>query len=256
VEIGKPELNPRFDLGLVRNVTIQPSPSLIQRRLKMAGVRAINNIVDATNYVMLEIGQPLHAFDYDKLVQRAAGKPVRLHTRTARKGEMITTLDGVERKLDETTVLVCDDAGALSIAGIMGGSDTEVSDTTKNVLLEGAAWNMINIRKTARSQNLPSEASYRFSRGVHPSMAERGVRRGLELMHAWGRGIVAAGLVDNYPCLQRPRWSRSPLPTSNAGSALTCPPKRSPTCSPAGFQGGVKGRCHPCHLPGYPPGYW
>ncbi len=199
VEISKPELNPRFDIGLIRNVSIQPSPELIRRRLKMAGVRAINNIVDATNYVMLEIGQPLHAFDYDKLLARAAGKPVRLHTRTAKKGEIITTLDGVERKLDETTVLVCDDAGALSIAGIMGGFETEVSDNTQNVLLEGASWNMINIRKTARAQNLPSEASYRYSRGVHPSMAERGIRRGLELMHTWGGGEVAAGLVDNYP---------------------------------------------------------
>ncbi len=199
IEISQPQLNPRFDLGLIRNIAIQPSPELIRRRLKMAGVRSINNIVDATNYVMLEIGQPLHAFDYDKLVKRAAGKPVRLHTRTAKKGESITTLDGVERKLDESTVLVCDDAGALSIAGIMGGSETEVSDDTKNVLLEGASWNMINIRKTAHAQNLPSEASYRYSRGVHPSMAERGVRRGLELMHLWGGGDVAAGLVDNYP---------------------------------------------------------
>lgn len=199
VEISNPTLNPRFVLGLIRNVEIKPSPARVQRRLKMAGMRSINNIVDATNYAMLEIGQPLHAFDYDLLVKRANGKPVQLHTRTAKKGELITTLDGVERKLDESTMLVCDTAGALSIAGIMGGSETEVSDNTKNVLLEGAAWNMINIRKTAHAQNLPSEASYRFSRGVHPSMAERGVRRGLELMHIWSSGQVAVGLVDNYP---------------------------------------------------------
>jgi phenylalanyl-tRNA synthetase beta chain len=199
VEITNPQLNPRFVLGLIRNIAIKPSPELIRRRLKMAGVRAINNIVDATNYVMLELGEPLHAFDYDALVKRAAGKPVQLYTRTAKKGEMLTTLDGVERKLDESTVLVCDAVGPLSIAGIMGGSDTEVSDTTKNVLVEGAAWNMINIRKTAHAQNLPSEASYRFSRGVHPAMAERGVRRCLEAMQDWGNGTVAAGLVDNYP---------------------------------------------------------
>lgn len=200
VEITNPQLNPRFDLGLIRNVEIKPSPELIRRRLKMAGVRAINNIVDATNYVMLEIGQPLHAFDYDALlVKRGAGKPVQISTRTAKKGEQLTTLDGVERKLDESTMLVCDAVGPLSIAGIMGGSDTEVSDATKNVLVEGAAWNMINIRKTAHAQNLPSEASYRFSRGVHPAMAERGVRRCLEVMAAWGNGTVATGLVDNYP---------------------------------------------------------
>jgi phenylalanyl-tRNA synthetase beta chain len=199
VEITNPQLNPRFCLGLIRNVELKPSPELIRRRLKMAGVRDINNIVDASNYVMLELGQPLHTFDYDALVRRAAGKPVQIYTRTAKKGEMLTTLDGVERKLDETTVLVCDAVGPLSIAGIMGGSDTEVNDNTTNVLVEGAAWNMINIRKTAHAQNLPSEASYRFSRGVHPAMAERGVRRCLEAIQAWGNGTVAPGLVDNYP---------------------------------------------------------
>jgi phenylalanyl-tRNA synthetase beta chain len=199
IEIGKPELNPRFVLGLIQDVKIQPSPEWVQRRLKAAGMRSINNIVDATNYVMLEIGQPLHAFDYAKLVERAKGQPVKLSTRTAKKGEKITTLDGVERTLDESTVLVCDTAGALSIAGIMGGAETEVSDTTTSVLLEGAAWNMINIRKTSHAQNLPSEASYRFSRGVHPAMAERGVRRCLELMQSWSGGKVAAGLVDDYP---------------------------------------------------------
>jgi phenylalanyl-tRNA synthetase beta chain len=199
IEIGTPELNPRFTLGLIKDVKIGPSPELVQRRLKMAGVRAINNIVDATNYVMLEIGQPLHAFDYDLLLQRAAGKPVVIRTRTANKGEKITTLDGVERKLDESTVLVCDSAGPLSIAGVMGGAETEVNANTKNVLVEGASWNMINIRKTAKAQNLPSEASYRYSRGVHPAMAERGTRRCLECMQDWGKGTVAAGLVDNYP---------------------------------------------------------
>jgi phenylalanyl-tRNA synthetase beta chain len=199
IEITRPELNPRFTLGLIRNVEIKASPELVRRRLKMAGVRAINNIVDATNYVMLEIGQPLHAFDYDALLKRAKGSPVQIITRTAKEGERITTLDGVERKLDKTTMLVCDRAGALSIAGVMGGSETEVNAETKNVLVEGASWNMINIRRTAHNQNLPSEASYRYSRGVHPAMAERGTRRCLELMQNWGNGQVAAGLVDNYP---------------------------------------------------------
>ncbi|HWQ83136.1 MAG TPA: phenylalanine--tRNA ligase subunit beta [Anaerolineales bacterium] len=199
IEILEPELNPRFVLGLVRDVKIGPSAFPIQRRLRLAGMRPINNIVDATNYAMLEVGQPLHAFDYDVLVQRAGGGPPTILTRTARPGERLTTLDGVERSLDASTVLVCDTAGALSIAGIMGGAETEVSEATRNVLLEGAAWNFINIRKTAQTQNLPSEASYRFSRGVHPALAERGVQRGLELMRAWAGGEVAEGLVDNYP---------------------------------------------------------
>lgn len=199
VSIGEPKMNPRFVAGLIRKVKIGPSPEYVQRRLKLYGVRAINNVVDATNYVMLELGQPLHAFDYDVLMKRANGKPVKINTRPANKGEVLKTLDGVERKLDAFSTLVCDEKGSLALAGIMGGEESEISDTTTSILLEGAAWNMINIRKTAKSQNLPSEASYRFSRGVHPAMAERGVRRCLELMRAWGDGEVAPGLVDEYP---------------------------------------------------------
>ena len=187
IEITNPEMNPRFVLGLIRDIEILPSPTKVQRRLMMAGMRPINNIVDATNYAMLEIGQPLHAFDYDVLVERAKGKPVRIITRTAQPGETLITLDGVERKLDSTTVLVCDGSGALSLAGVMGGQASEVSEKTRNILLEGAAWNFINIRKTARTYDLPSEASYRFWRGVHPAMADRGVRRGLELMQVLGK---------------------------------------------------------------------
>ncbi len=199
VEITNPDLNPRFMLGLIRDVEIKPSPFWVQMRLKLAGMRPINAIVDATNYVMLETGEPLHAFDYDILVQRAGGKPPTIITRTARPGEKLTTLDGVERTLDEQTVLVCDTAGALSIAGIMGGEESEVTENTRNVLLEAASWNFINIRRTAQKQRLHSEAAYRFSRGVHPAVAEIGLRRGLELMRQWSGGTVAQGFVDAYP---------------------------------------------------------
>jgi phenylalanyl-tRNA synthetase beta chain len=199
IEIQEAEFNPRFVLGLIRDIQIKPSPYWVQRRLRLAGMRPINNIVDATNYAMWEIGEPLHAFDYDVLVQRAGGKPPIIITRTAFPGERLTTLDGVDRALDDFTVLVCDSAGALSIAGVMGGLESEVTESTRNVLLEGAAWNYINIRKTITSQRLQSEAAYRFSRGVHPAMAERGVRRGLELMRQLAGGIVERGLVDNYP---------------------------------------------------------
>ncbi len=198
IEIQQPEMNPRFVLGLIQGVQIGPSPYRVQRRLRLAGMRPINNIVDATNYCMLEIGEPLHAFDYDVLVQRAGGMPT-IITRTAHPGESLKTLDDTERKLDDFTVLVCDTAGALSIAGVMGGAESEVSENTQNILLEGAAWNFINIRRTVNAQRLPSEAAYRFSRGVHPAMAERGVRRCLEAMRLWAGGIVARGLVDNYP---------------------------------------------------------
>ena len=243
IEITKPELNPRFVLGLIREVEIKPSPYQIQRRLKLAGIRPINNIVDATNYAMLDLGEPLHAFDYDALVKRvalsgrSAANPshnVKIITRTAKEGERLTTLDGVVRKLTSTNVLVCDEKGPVSLAGVMGGAETEVYDASKevldatspkaeagemqhgkasvrgvstaNVLLEGAAWNFINIRKTAKQHNLPSEASFRFSRGVHPALAEHGVRRGLQLMAAWSGGKIAPGLVDEYPLKPKEAW--------------------------------------------------
>jgi phenylalanyl-tRNA synthetase beta chain len=199
IEITNPELNPRFVAGLIRDVQIRPSPYETQRRLKLAGMRPINCIVDATNYAMLELGEPVHAFDYDVLKQRAGSKPVHILTRVAREGEQLTTLDGVQRTLTSLNELVCDAKGPLSIAGVMGGSESEVTETTRNILLEGAAWNFINIRRTAQQHNLPSEASFRFSRGVHPALAETGVRRGLQYMARWSGGVVAPGLMDEYP---------------------------------------------------------
>jgi phenylalanyl-tRNA synthetase beta chain len=210
VEITNPELNPRFTAGLIRDVEIKPSPYQIQRRLKLAGIRAINNVVDATNYAMLELGQPLHAFDYDALKERAqkartersgskAEVKIKIITRAAKDGEKLTTLDGNERTLSSTNVLVCDEKGSVGLAGVMGGSETEITDKTKNILLEGAAWNFINIRKTAKQHNLPSEASFRFSRGVHPAMAEHGVKLGLHYMSQWANGKIAPGFIDEYP---------------------------------------------------------
>jgi phenylalanyl-tRNA synthetase beta chain len=199
IEITDPELNPRFVVGLIRNVELKPSPYKIQLRLKLAGVRPISNVVDATNYAMLEYGEPLHAFDYDVLKQRAGNKKIKISTRAAKDGEKLKTLDGNERTLTAMNVLVCDEKGSLSLAGVMGGSESEVTDNTKNILLEGAAWNFINIRRTAKQHNLPSEASFRFSRGVHPAMAEGGVNLGLKYMAEWAGGAIAPDLVDAYP---------------------------------------------------------
>jgi phenylalanyl-tRNA synthetase beta chain len=201
IEIADPELNPRFTIGLIRNVEIKPSPYWVQRRLRATGMRPISNIVDATNYAMLEIGEPLHAFDYDVLLSRTerSDSVVEVSTRTAKSGEKLKTLDGVERTLTDSNVLVCDSAGPLSIAGVMGGAESEVGENTKNILLEAAAWNFINIRRTANQHNLPSEASYRFSRGVHPDVAIEGLKRCLYWMSQWSGGQVAPGIVDNYP---------------------------------------------------------
>lgn len=199
IKITNPELNPRFVLGLIENVTPQPSPYKIQLRLRLAGMRPINHVVDATNYLMLELGEPLHAFDYDVLLKRAGGKAPVIITRTANPGEHLTTLDDVDRALEPFTVLVCDEAGALSIAGVMGGQESEVTPATRNILLEGASWNFINIRKTVSYLHLQSEAAYRFSRGIHPDLAPWGVQLCLKRMSDWGEGVVASGLIDNYP---------------------------------------------------------
>ncbi len=205
VKITDPALNPRFCFGMIENATIQPSPYKAQLRLKLSGVRAIDALVDATNYAMLEIGEPLHAFDYDVLQKRAqaAGAEVpTVITRSAKAGEKLVTLDDEERTLDDFTILVTDQTGPLALAGVMGGADSEINEKTTTVLLEGAAWNMINTRRTVVSQNLPSEAAYRFSRGVHPELAPQGVWRGLQLILQWTGGTVAQGLVDEYPLPQ------------------------------------------------------
>jgi phenylalanyl-tRNA synthetase beta chain len=205
IEIREPDLNPRFTAMLVRGVTVGPSPYWLQRRLRLAGMRPISNIVDITNYVMLEVGQPLHAFDYDVLVKRANGGTPTIITRLPHEGERLTTLDGVDRQLDPFTILVTDTVGALGIGGIMGGGESEVSDQTKNVLLEAASWNFINIRRSVQAQALKSsQAGYRFSRGVHPAMAERGCKRAIELMRVLGGGEVAEGIVDV--------WAQKPAP--------------------------------------------
>ena len=198
IEIREPELNPRFTLTLLRDTQVKPSPFWMQHRLKLIGQRPRNNIVDATNYITFELGQPLHAFDYDKLVERAGGVPT-IITRLPDAGEELETLDDVRRDLGAETILVADTAGALSLGGVIGGDETEISEATRNVLLEAAAWNNIGIRKTIKEQRVHTEASARFSRGVHPSQAILGCKRGIELMRQLGGGQAAQGLLDDYP---------------------------------------------------------
>lgn len=199
IEIEKPELNPRFVLGLVESVEQSQSPYWVKRRLALAGMRPINAVVDATNYTMLELGNPLHAFDYDVLVERASGKSPTIITRTAKPGEQLTTLDGNTHTLEPYMELVCDTAGALSLAGVMGGAESEVTSQTANVLIEGASWNFINIRKTLGKLKINSEAGYRFSRGIHPALADLAVSLCLDRIENWSGGKMAVGLVDNYP---------------------------------------------------------
>ncbi|NDJ86754.1 MAG: phenylalanine--tRNA ligase subunit beta [Chloroflexi bacterium] len=212
IEIREPELNPRFTAGLLRDVTITDSPWWLQWRLKLVGQRPINNIVDVSNYVMFEIGQPTHAFDYDILANRAGDANPVIITRLPDAGEELTTLDGKVHKLDPSVLLVADEKGALSLAGVMGGLESEVQEPdperdypgSTTVLLEAAAWNFITIRKTMSSTKLHSEAAARFSRGVHPAMALRGLKRGLKLMVEVSGATLAPGLLDAYPAEPEP----------------------------------------------------
>ena len=198
IEIKDSELNPRFLVGFAEGVKAQPSPEWVQRRLALAGMRSINSVVDATNYVMLEVGQPLHSFDYDTLLKRADGKTPTIITRRANKGEKLLTLDNIERNLDENMELVTDEKGALSIAGVMGGMESEVTSETTNVLIESANWNFINIRKTVSKLKLTSEAGYRNSRGIHPAVCQEACELCLERMVEWSGGRVAPDFIDNY----------------------------------------------------------
>ena len=203
ITTAEPELNPRFVALLIEGVRQVPSPYWMQYRLRLAGQRPINVVVDISNYVMLEVGQPNHTFDYDVLRRRADGYapdgPIQIHTRLPLPGETVTTLDGATRKLEPYTILVTDPAGNLSIGGIMGGRESEIGDTTTSVLLEAAAWNFINIRRSANALDLHSEAAYRFGRGVPPSLALLGAIRAAELLRTLAGGTVAHGIIDTYP---------------------------------------------------------
>lgn len=199
VAIEDAKLSARYAAWLIEGVTVGQSPTLIQTQLSYAGMRPINNVVDVTNYVMLEYGQPLHAFDYDVLVKRAGGAVPRITVRRARAGETLVTLDKVERKLSTDQLVIADAAGPIALAGVMGGLETEVSPATKNVLLESANFDFVSVRRTAKALDLHSEASLRFSRGIHPEQVRPAGQRAAELLAKYAGGAVAAGVVDSYP---------------------------------------------------------
>lgn len=198
-----PELNPRFVALIIEGVEQAPSPYWMQHRLQLAGQRPINVVVDISNYVMLEMGQPNHTFDFDFLRSRAdrydPDGPIHIHTRLPEEGETLTTLDGIQHKLPDFTILVTDPLGNLSVGGIMGGLDSEIKPETTKVLLEAAAWNFINIRRSATHLGISSDAAFRFSRGVHPSQALLGAKRAAELMRRLAGGTVSQGIIDSYP---------------------------------------------------------
>ncbi len=199
VEIADAKLCPRYSAMLIRDVVIQPAPGWMRRRLAYAGMRPISNIVDITNYVMLEYGQPLHAFDYDVLAQRAGGQAPTIRVRAAMPGEKLKTLDGVERTLSPENLVIADVLGPIALAGVMGGAETEVTAATRNILLESANFDFVSVRRTAKQFNLFSEASTRYSKGIHPEVVKAAALRAAQLMQRHANGQVLQGSIDNYP---------------------------------------------------------
>ncbi len=201
VKIDAPELCGRFTARVIRGAKIQPSPKWLKDRLEAAGTASISNVVDISNYVMLELGHPLHTFDFD-LVRNHS-----IVARRAKPGEKMKTLDGIERTLDPSICVISDGDGSrpVGIGGIMGGAETEISFSTKNVLIECAWFDPISIRRAARSLRLHTEASTRFGRGADPEMAELASRRAAELILQLAGGELLSGVVDVYPGKRTPR---------------------------------------------------
>ena len=197
VEIAEPELCPRYCASLVRGVKVAPSPKWLQQRLLACGMRPINNVVDITNYVMLEYGQPLHAFDYNEL------KGKRIVVRRAFPEEVITTLDGVTRVLHPGILVIADAERAVAVAGIMGGAETEVKNVTSNVLIESANFNPRIIHHGKNSLRLSSEASTRFEKGISPHLPLQALKRATQMVVELAGGTVARGLIDVSPGMQK-----------------------------------------------------
>ena len=198
VEIESTDLCGRFTARVLRGVKVQPSPDWLRQRLEAIGQASINNVVDISNYVMFELGHPLHAFDFDKLAER------RIIVRRAHPGEKIRTLDGAERTLTKDMCVVADAARAVGIGGVMGGAETEISFSTRNILIECAWFDPIAIRRASKALALRTEASYRFERGADAETAELASRRVAELIQQTGGGEILSGVVDVYPRREPP----------------------------------------------------
>lgn len=199
VTIEDPELCPRYTASMMIGVTIGPSPLWLKRRVEQVGMRSINNVVDVTNFVMLELGQPLHAFDLDTLEGR------QIIVRRAQQDERFTTLDAVERQLDDQILMIADgQRRSVGIAGVMGGLNSEISDTTTNILLESAYFLPSSIRKTSKKLGLSTEASYRFERNIDLLTVDYALRRATKLIIELAGGKAAQGIIDNFPCAYLP----------------------------------------------------
>ena len=198
VSVLDPDLCPRYTARIVKNIKIGPSPKWMQRRLAAAGIRPINNIVDITNYVMEEYGQPMHAYDYDRI----AGHEIIV--RRAKAGEKFTTLDGQERTMDENVVMICDGEKSVGIGGIMGGENSMITDDVKTMLFEAACFDGTNIRLSSKRIGLRTDASAKFEKGLDPNNAQAAIDRACQLVEELGAGEVVGGIVDVYSKVKEP----------------------------------------------------
>lgn len=192
VTVEDADLCPRYCARVVKNIKIGPSPKWMQRRLASVGIRPINNLVDITNYVMEEYGQPMHAYDLDTIADRE------IIVRTAAKGEKFTTLDGQEREMDDTVLMICDGKKSIGIAGIMGGENSMITDDVKTMLFEAACFDGTNIRKSSKKVGLRTDASGKFEKGLDPNNAQAAIDRACQLVEELGAGEVVGGMVDVY----------------------------------------------------------
>ena len=198
VTVKDPDLCPRYCARMVKNIKIAPSPKWMQRRLAAAGIRPINNLVDITNYVMEEYGQPMHAFDYDQI----AGHEIIV--RRAEAGEKFVTLDGQQRQMDENVLMICDGEKSIGIAGIMGGENSMITDDVKTMMFEAACFDGTNIRLSAKRIGLRTDASGKFEKGLDPNNAEAAINRACQLIEELGAGEVVGGMVDVYSKKKEP----------------------------------------------------
>src|SRR5699024_7771722 len=192
VTVKNTDLCPRYCARVVKNIKIGPSPEWMQRRLASVGIRPINNLVDITNYVMEEYGQPMHAYDLDTIEDRET------IVRTAAKGEKFTTLDGQERQMDESVLMICDGRKSIGIAGIMGGENSMITDDVHTMLFEAACFDGTNIRKSSKKVGLRTDASGKFEKGLDPNNAQAAIDRACQLVEEMGAGEVVGGMVDVY----------------------------------------------------------
>jgi len=191
----------RYMLVAIKDITIKPSPLWLQTELVKAGMRPVNNIVDITNYMMIDAAQPMHAFDYDKVIQKDPNAKDSAHIviRPSKKGETMTTLDGKTQTLDDSVITICDSTNPIAIGGVMGGLDTEISDETKNILLEVATFDMYSIRRTSMKLGLASDAVARYARGQDPNQCESTMYKAIKMIEELTGGKLASNIIDNYP---------------------------------------------------------